>query len=96
MRKDDYRSRLKQTGRNDACPCGSGRKYKRCHLREDEASERSELAAAASEREATPTGTELDGGDGDKAKKWRNERRKVGEARSGSNTHPAIPRRGAI
>ncbi len=23
------------TGRNDACPCGSGRKYKRCHLGRD-------------------------------------------------------------
>ncbi|MFP4598560.1 MAG: SEC-C metal-binding domain-containing protein [Persicimonas sp.] len=22
-------------GRNDACWCGSGRKYKRCHMRED-------------------------------------------------------------
>ena len=23
-------------GRNDLCPCGSGRKYKDCHLREGE------------------------------------------------------------
>lgn len=23
-------------GRNDACWCGSGRKYKKCHLQEDE------------------------------------------------------------
>ena len=22
-------------GRNDPCPCGSGKKYKRCHLEED-------------------------------------------------------------
>ncbi len=29
--------RLKSTKRNDACPCGSGRKYKKCHLAEDEA-----------------------------------------------------------
>jgi SEC-C motif-containing protein len=29
--------RLAQTGRNDACPCGSGKKYKKCHLGEDEA-----------------------------------------------------------
>jgi tetratricopeptide (TPR) repeat protein len=28
--------RLAQTGRNDACPCGSGKKYKKCHLLEDE------------------------------------------------------------
>jgi len=28
--------RLAQTGRNDACPCGSGKKYKKCHLQADE------------------------------------------------------------
>ncbi|MBN1484379.1 MAG: SEC-C domain-containing protein [Chloroflexia bacterium] len=27
-------------GRNDPCWCGSGKKYKRCHLREDEEQER--------------------------------------------------------
>jgi tetratricopeptide (TPR) repeat protein len=30
------RARLAGTGRNDPCPCGSGRKYKKCHLAEDE------------------------------------------------------------
>jgi hypothetical protein len=34
-----------KVGRNDPCPCGSGRKYKRCHLLRDEA-ERSAGAAA--------------------------------------------------
>lgn len=28
--------RLESTGRNDVCPCGSGKKYKKCHLRDDE------------------------------------------------------------
>lgn len=32
----DPETRLKQTGRNDDCLCGSGKKYKKCHLREDE------------------------------------------------------------
>lgn len=32
-------------GRNDLCPCGSGRKYKRCHLDEDAARARAEAAA---------------------------------------------------
>jgi hypothetical protein len=31
------RRRTKKIGRNDPCPCGSGRKYKRCHLSTDEA-----------------------------------------------------------
>jgi tetratricopeptide (TPR) repeat protein len=29
--------RLATAGRNDPCPCGSGKKYKKCHLRDDEA-----------------------------------------------------------
>jgi tetratricopeptide (TPR) repeat protein len=33
----DARARLAGTGRNDACPCGSGKKYKKCHLAVDEA-----------------------------------------------------------
>ena len=34
-------------GRNDPCPCGSGKKYKRCCLDKDVAAERERLAAAA-------------------------------------------------
>ena len=30
------RDRLAATGRNDACPCGSEKKYKKCHLAADE------------------------------------------------------------
>ena len=30
------RARLAAAGRNDACPCGSGKKYKKCHLIADE------------------------------------------------------------
>ena len=37
-------ARLK-TGRNDPCPCGSGRKYKKCCLASDEALERKAIAA---------------------------------------------------
>jgi hypothetical protein len=36
-------------GRNDPCHCGSGKKYKQCHLAEDEAKERAERAKAAAE-----------------------------------------------
>ena len=32
----EARARLAATGRNDACPCGSGKKYKKCHLPADE------------------------------------------------------------
>jgi tetratricopeptide (TPR) repeat protein len=33
----DAKVRLDAAGRNDPCPCGSGRKYKKCHLQGDEA-----------------------------------------------------------
>jgi len=32
----EARNRLTGTGRNDPCPCGSGKKYKKCHLATDE------------------------------------------------------------
>jgi hypothetical protein len=36
-----------RVGRNDPCPCGSGRKYKRCHLAADEAAARRAPSSAA-------------------------------------------------
>jgi tetratricopeptide (TPR) repeat protein len=33
----DAKRRLAAAGRNDPCPCGSGKKYKKCHLQPDEA-----------------------------------------------------------
>jgi hypothetical protein len=36
----------RKVGRNDPCPCGSGRKYKKCHLAADEAAREPERAAA--------------------------------------------------
>lgn len=36
---------MKKIGRNDACPCGSGKKYKHCCLRKDEAKTQIEHAA---------------------------------------------------
>ena len=35
---EEARARLASAGRNDPCPCGSGKKYKKCHLRDDEVS----------------------------------------------------------
>ena len=40
-------------GRNDPCHCGSGKKYKQCHLAEDEAKARSERAKAVDEAPVT-------------------------------------------
>jgi len=30
VRAADAKSSVRQAGRNDPCPCGSGKKYKRC------------------------------------------------------------------
>lgn len=47
-------------GRNDPCHCGSGRKYKQCHLGQDEAAAREARAqsGAASPAEADAPATE--------------------------------------
>jgi tetratricopeptide (TPR) repeat protein len=38
-------ARRASTGRNDPCPCGSGKKYKKCHLPEDETATLKPVAA---------------------------------------------------
>jgi hypothetical protein len=42
----------KTPGRNDPCPCGSGRKYKQCCLAKDEAASREARAKALAEAPA--------------------------------------------
>jgi SEC-C motif-containing protein len=41
-------------GRNEPCHCGSGRKYKHCHLEKDEAEEAAARAKAAADAAAQP------------------------------------------
>ena len=36
---------MPKTGRNDPCPCGSGKKYKRCCLAQDQAAEHATVSA---------------------------------------------------
>ena len=42
---------MAKPGRNDPCPCGSGKKYKKCCLTNDEAAEKEQLVAEHAERE---------------------------------------------
>lgn len=42
---------MAKPGRNDRCPCGSGRKYKACCLTKDEAAEHERLTAAQAARD---------------------------------------------
>ena len=43
MADNDWQARLK-TGRNEDCPCGSKKKYKKCHLEADEKAKSLELS----------------------------------------------------
>ncbi len=51
MENSDYLNRLKNSGRNDKCLCGSGKKYKKCHLIEDERLKHEDFAKKEKERE---------------------------------------------
>lgn len=51
---------MAKIGRNDACPCGSGKKYKRCCLAKDEEAERAARAAAAELWSLGGGGAEMD------------------------------------
>jgi len=45
---------MAKIGRNDRCPCGSGKKYKQCCLAKDEAAERSRTFVAAPAADPLP------------------------------------------
>lgn len=47
---------MAKPGRNDRCPCGSGKKYKVCCLTRDEAAETARLAAKQAARERRAAG----------------------------------------
>jgi hypothetical protein len=53
MSVNEAAERLRSAGRNDDCPCGSGKKYKKCHLRADEEAASKSLAESNAERAKT-------------------------------------------
>jgi hypothetical protein len=73
MADEDYKARLSGTGRNDACPCGSGKKYKKCHLQADEESYSVDLARAQEKAaaEAAAEAAEAEGEEGEDRKEGR-------------------------
>ena len=61
---NDERRDSPAPGRNEPCHCGSGKKYKQCHLREDEAAAREARAQAAEAAAAEAEAAEpAEGGD---------------------------------
>ena len=100
MDESDFLERLKNTGRNDPCPCGSGKKYKKCHLESDE-SKRHEVLAEQEELRAAEATTEDEEKDdstkGTKQTVTRNERMSPGGINRAGRSHLSqnIPRRSA-
>ena len=84
----------KDVGRNDPCHCGSGKKYKQCHLEKDEAAERKARAKAA-EAAPAPEGAAEDAPRGGAAPKhatrqpWKGKQ----DSRGFQNTKAQLPRR---
>ncbi|MEE2775286.1 MAG: SEC-C metal-binding domain-containing protein [Acidobacteriota bacterium] len=50
----------KRPGRNERCPCGSGKKYKQCCLAKDRAADSATLAEAAKSAPSAATVSESD------------------------------------
>ena len=90
MTEPEFLQRFRATGRNDDCPCGSGKKYKKCHLREDEEAEHKymaeqEEARAAEASEAADNGAESESESGSPADQKKGHK---GEQRAGGPPRP--------
>lgn len=102
--------RHRTTGRNDDCPCGSGKKYKKCHQAEDDALISKELhrleeVAAAELAAKTAEAAEKGDADGKTDAKGEDPRKKAGQRGSAPQRglRPStggkaknLPRRGAV
>lgn len=109
MTLEAARERHRTTGRNDDCPCGSGKKYKKCHQAEDDALISKELArleeAAAAEL-AAKAAEAAEKGDADGNTEAKGDDRKKAGQRGGApqrGLRPStggkaknLPRRGAV
>jgi preprotein translocase subunit SecA len=51
----ELRRDMPKVGRNDPCPCGSGKKYKNCHMRQEHHGSQSGTANVAAEPQKQPT-----------------------------------------
>ena len=103
MADTDYEVRLKTTGRNDRCLCGSGKKYKKCHLDEDEGTRAAtlkvlEAEATAKLKAAKDAKGEADTKDSDKHRWWTKRQKKQSgfKGRTSDGKPKNIPRRGAV
>ena len=100
MNESKYLERLSNTGRNEACPCGSGKKYKKCHMGADEA-KRHEDSVKLEEEMAAASGSADEDQSDDSAQKKKptsSMRPGIGAGHRGGKGRNAqsIPRRSAV
>lgn len=112
MSLEEAQARHKTAGRNDSCPCGSGKKYKRCHQVEDDKVINVELkrladeAQARADAEAENAKAENKGKPGGAGGKGREAQHSTKAKRSGKSATiksssegaklQSLPRRGAV
>ena len=103
MADSDYEVRLKTTGRNDRCLCGSGKKYKKCHLAEDEGTRAATLKVLEAEAMAKPKAAKDAEGEADtkgsdkRTRSTKHQKKQSGfEGRTSDGKPKNIPRRGAV
>ncbi len=103
MSDSDYEVRLKTTGRNDRCLCGSGKKYKKCHLAEDEGTRTAtrkalEEESMAKAKASKDTEGEVDTkGSDESTRSTKFQKKQPGSKGRASDGRPKnIPRRGAV
>ena len=80
----DHLTITPKLGRNDPCHCGSGKKYKQCHLDADEKAAREARARAAAE--AAPDASATDASDPDRARRHEKPGFHDTRGRGGANT----------
>lgn len=78
-------------GRNDPCHCGSGQKYKKCHLPKDEAARSAELAAAAAAAAAAQAAAEAEAEKDENAKAGAGERPTAARPKDAGVARPHAP-----
>ena len=108
MTVEESENRLKSAGRNDPCPCGSGKKYKKCHQAADETAVQAEHArqragaeaAAAAEAQEEARGSDSRDARPDHKGKRPHSPQNQQQVTSKSRNQPPraanLPRRGAV
>lgn len=93
---EEAQARLHQAGRNDPCPCGSGKKYKKCHMAADEAAVHAEAESLKNEAAGAGSG-EAKPGKGSAAKPRPRAQGGAPAAKPSRDTRPKnLPRRRAV